>query len=133
MAHFAELNENNVVTRVIVVDNQETHDANGIESEELGIAFCRRLFGLHTKWRQTSYSGSIRVRYAGVGFTYDENLDAFIAPKPYPSWILNSSTTTWEAPVPKPTLPPTENTTNYWYIWDEETQNWLLRLPDTEI
>ena len=88
MAHFAQLDENNIVTQVIVVHNNETHDENGIESELKGVQFCKSLFGADTKWVQTSYNGSIRHNYAGIGFTYDPVRDGFIAPQPYPSWQL---------------------------------------------
>lgn len=129
MAHFAELDSNNVVTRVIVVDNSETQDVNGIENEELGIVFCRRLFGLNTNWKQTSYNGNIRFRYAGIGFTYDTVLDAFIPPKPYPSWILDPTTADWKAPIPMPELTPEEIAAGYRYVWDEPNQNWQLVVP----
>ena len=76
MSHFAELDENNVVLRVIVVNNTELLDANGVEQEVLGQAFCTNLFG--GNWKQTSYNGNIRKRYAGVGFTYDPTLDEFV-------------------------------------------------------
>lgn len=76
MSHFAELDENNVVLRVIVVNNTELLDANGVEQETLGQAFCTNLFG--GNWKQTSYNGNIRKRYAGVGFTYDPTLDEFV-------------------------------------------------------
>ena len=89
MAHFAQLDENNVVIQVIVVSDSDTSDVNGIEYEEIGIAFCKKLFGFNTNWKQTSYNDKIRVRYAGIGYSYDENLDAFIPPKPYESWTLN--------------------------------------------
>lgn len=129
MAHFAELDQNNIVLRVVVIDNNDTHDINGIESEELGIAICRRLFGLSTNWRQTSYNGNIRFRYAGIGFTYDPVLDAFIRPKPYPSWTLDPATADWVAPIPMPELTPEEIEAGYWYLWDENNQNWELQLP----
>lgn len=132
MAHFAELDENNVVLRVIVVDNQENYDINGIENEELGIAFCRRLFGLNTNWKQTSYNGNMRFRYAGIGYTYDPVHDAFLTPKPYPSWVLNPTTTMWEAPIPMPELTPAEKEAGYYYSWDEPNQNWILNLPDPQ-
>jgi hypothetical protein len=79
MAHFAQLDENNVVTQVIVVHNNELLD-NGVEYEELGVAFCKSLFGADTRWVQTSYSGSIRKHYAGVGYTYDPVADEFVPP-----------------------------------------------------
>jgi hypothetical protein len=78
MAHFAELDANNVVLRVIVVGNPDTADANGVEKEYIGAAFCERLLG--GTWKQTSYNGNIRKNYAGIGYTYDAGLDAFITP-----------------------------------------------------
>lgn len=82
MAHFAELDENNVVVRVIVVNNKDTSDENGVEKEEIGVAFCKSLFGEDTKWVQTSYNGNIRGRYAGIGDTYDAKSDTFVCPEP---------------------------------------------------
>jgi len=114
MAHFAQLNDNNVVTQVIVVANQELLD-NGIESENKGIQFCQSLFG--GNWIQTSYSGTIRKNYAGVGYSYDSTRDAFIPPKPFDSWILNENTCLWEAPVPRPL-------DSLDYFWNEELQQW---------
>jgi hypothetical protein len=78
MAHFAQLDENNKVIQVIVTSNDETHDANGLEDESLGVAFCKKLFGNDTKWVQTSYNGSTRGVFAGVGMTYDAKKDEFI-------------------------------------------------------
>lgn len=115
MAHFAQLNDNNVVVRVIVVANEDTTDATGVEKEYIGKAFCEKLFG--GKWVQTSYNGKIRKRYAGIGMIYREDIDAFIAPQPYPSWVLNNYTAAWEAPVAKP------NDGNE-YEWNESTQQW---------
>ena len=119
MAHFAQLDENNIVTQVIVVSNEDIKDSIGNENEEVGIAFCRNLLGRDTIWKQTSYNNSIRKNYAGIGFTYDAIRDAFIAPKPFNSWILNESTCIWESPVLYP------NDGNM-YAWDEETTSWLL-------
>ena len=119
MAHFAQLDENNIVTQVIVVSNEDIKDSIGNENEEVGIAFCKNLLGRDTIWKQTSYNNSIRKNYAGIGFTYDATRDAFIAPKPYNSWILNESTCIWESPVLYP------NDGNM-YAWDEETTSWLL-------
>ena len=87
MAHFCMLDENNVVTQVIVVSNEDTSDSNGVEVEEIGVAFCKKLLGADTNWKQTSYNNSMRVRYAGIGYTYNETLDAFISPKPFASSI----------------------------------------------
>ena len=116
MAHFAELDSNGVVQRVIVVANKDTADANGNELESIGVAFCQKLFG--GNWKQTSYNGNIRKNYAGVGYTYDAGIDAFVPPKPYPSWVLNSNTAQWEAPVPMPQ-------DGKMYSWDEATQSWV--------
>lgn len=116
MAHFAELDENNVVLRVIVVGNKDTADANGVEKEHIGAAFCERLFG--GRWVQTSYNGNFRKNYAGIGFTYDAARDAFIAPAPTEgAWVFDEATCTWERPVAKPQDGKT-------YIWDEPTQSW---------
>lgn len=95
MAHFAQLDDNNIVTQVIVVANQELLD-NGVESEAKGIAFCQSLFG--GNWKQTSYNGNIRKNYAGIGYTYDAGRDAFIAPSPqcHPEVSLNEDTCRWE-------------------------------------
>lgn len=117
MAHFAELNANNVVLRVIVVGNKDTADANGVEKEEIGIAFCQRLFG--GTWKQTSYNGNMRKNYAGIGYTYDSGRDAFIPPKPFNSWLLNETTCLWEAPV----LCPTDGKQ---YVWNETTTSWKV-------
>jgi hypothetical protein len=114
MAHFAQLDENNVVTQVIVVANEELLD-NGIELEQKGIEFCSDLLG--GTWKQTSYNGNIRKNYAGIGYTYDEGRDAFIAPKPYNSWLLNETNCQWKAPVDMPT-------DGKMYTWNEETQSW---------
>jgi hypothetical protein len=78
MAHFAELDVNNIVLRVIVVDNKDTADAHGVEKEYIGTAFCERVLG--GTWKQTSYNGNMRGRYAGIGYTYNAQLDEFIAP-----------------------------------------------------
>jgi hypothetical protein len=116
MAHFAQLDSNNVVTQVIVVGNSDTADANGVEKEHIGAAFCERLFG--GNWKQTSYNGSIRKNYAGVGYTYNVSLDAFVPPKPYASWVLNNDTAQWGAPTPMPT-------DDKKYSWDEATTSWV--------
>jgi hypothetical protein len=120
MAHFAELGENNVVLQVIVVDNKDIKDTFGVEQEEIGIAFCRNLLG--GTWKQTSYNASFRKNYAGIGFTYDSVRDAFIPPKPFPSWVLNETTYHWEAPLPKPD---DVDFPNRYYRWQEETLSWI--------
>jgi hypothetical protein len=113
MAHFAKL-ENNIVTNVIVVHNNELLE-NGIESEEKGIAFCSNLLG--GTWKQTSYNGSIRKNFAGIGMTYDEGRDAYISEKPFNSWVLDETTCQWEAPVDMPT-------DDKRYTWNEATTSW---------
>ena len=115
MAHFAKLGADNVVEQVIVVDNKDTADANGVEKEYIGAAFCERLFG--GTWKQTSYNGNMRKNYAGIGYNYDEQRNAFIAPQPYPSWTLVEETCRWSAPVAMPT-------DNKRYIWNESTISW---------
>jgi hypothetical protein len=113
MAHFAQLDENNVVTQVIVVNNNELL-VDGVESEDKGIAFCQSLFG--GNWKQTSYNGTIRKNYAGIGYTYDVANDWFYAPQPYPSWILDADAK-WQPPVPRPI-------DSKIYFWNEETLSW---------
>ena len=115
MAHFAQLNEENIVTQVIVVANQDTADKDGVENEAIGAEFCTNLLG--GRWKQTSYNGRIRKNYAGIGYKYDADLDAFIPPQPFASWVLNNDTAQWEAPVVYPT-------DGNRYIWNEETLTW---------
>lgn len=126
MANFAELDENNIVTRVIVIGNEDITDENGIEREELGIQYCQNLLGSHTRWKQTSYNKRIRKNYAGIGHYYDEELDVFIPPKPFESWILNEETANWESPIgPPPELTQEQMQNGLFYRWDEETQTWI--------
>ena len=121
MAHFAELDENNIVTRVIVVGNQDILDANGNESEAVGIAFCQNLLG--GNWKQTSYNGNFRKNYAGIGYTYRSDIDAFVPPKLYDSWGLNIETAQWEPPEPYPN-------DGKMYSWNEDTLSWIeVNLP----
>jgi hypothetical protein len=122
VAHFAELDENNVVKRVIVVDNKDTSDANGNEIESIGVAFCQKLLG--GNWKQTSYNGNIRKNYAGIGYTYRADIDAFVAPQPYPSWVLDVNAQ-WQAPVPMPQDAGTGEPPKM-YTWDEGTQSWVV-------
>lgn len=119
MAHFAELDDNNIVLRVTVVHNDVLKDEDGVEQESLGLKHLEHLGG---RWVQTSYNNSFRKNYAGVGFLYDPIRDAFMEPKPYISWILNEDTCTWEAPVARPE-------DGEPYIWDENTTSWLLLPP----
>lgn len=117
MAHFAEIDENNVVLRVVVVDNKDTSDANGIEKEHIGAAHLEKMLG--GTWKQTSYNSTFRKNYAGMGYTYDQERDAFIAPKPYPSWVLAENTCHWESPVPIPN-------DGQMYVWDEDNMQWSV-------
>jgi hypothetical protein len=116
MAHFAKLDDNNVVLAVHVVNN-DVITVDGAESEQVGIDFLTGLHG-HSNWKQTSYNGTFRKNYAGVGFAYDLEKDAFIPPKPYGSWILNESTCQWESPIPYPT-------DGKIYAWFEPNQQWI--------
>ena len=115
MAHFAQLDDNNIVTQVIVVANDELL-LDGVESEVKGILFCKSLFGEDTKWKQTSYNGNFRKNYAGIGYTYDASNDYFYAPQPYPSWTLDSDAK-WQPPVAYPT-------DGKMYSWNEATLSW---------
>lgn len=136
MAHFAQLDENNVVTQVIVVSNRDTSDINGTESESIGVAFCQQLFGATTTWKQTSYNGNMRTRYAGIGYSYNASLDAFVTPQPYASWTLNTETADWDAPVTQPTLTDEQIAAGSMYNWDEDayqadnTAGWTLFTPE---
>jgi hypothetical protein len=109
MAHFAEIDSNNIVLRVLVTDN---NDPNGDEGYQW------LLDNLGGNWVKTSYNGTIRKNFAGIGYSYDATLDAFIPPKPFPSWVLVESTCLWEAPVPYPT-------DGAVYTWDEATTAWV--------
>ena len=122
MAHYCKLDENNVVTQVIVVDNKDCADATGVEKESIGIAFCERLLG--GTWKQTSYNGNFRKNYAGLGYTYNSDLDAFVPPKPFASWLLNEETAQWDAPVPMPEDAGTGEPPKQ-YSWDENSVNWI--------
>ena len=122
MAHFAELDSNNVVKQVIVVSNADTSTAQGEEKESIGIAFCERLLG--GTWVKTSYNGNIRKNYAGIGYTYDKDRDAFISPKPYASWVLDETTCRWNAPVALPSDAGQGDPPKL-YTWDENTVNWV--------
>jgi hypothetical protein len=107
MAHFAELDENNIVTQVLVTDNDYPNE---------GYDWLVETFG--GTWVQTSYNATIRKNFAGIGFSYDETRDAFIPPKPFESWLLNEETCNWEAPKPYPTDEKP-------YNWDEQSQEWI--------
>lgn len=113
MAHFCQIDENNIVLRVVTVPNDQ---------ENRGAEYLSIDLGLGGRWIQTSYNNNIRNVYAGIGFTYNENLDIFVSPKPYPSWVLNSEGY-WESPIPRPTNP------NKVYGWNESEQTWDITDP----
>lgn len=119
MAHFAELDALDRVIRVIVVDNNDNLDPDGNENEVYGAKFCRELFG-GGQWVQCSYNGNIRIRFPGIGYTFDKTRDAFIPPKPYPSWILNEGTLVWNPP----SNPPADHSIDNLYTWNERFQRW---------
>jgi hypothetical protein len=129
MASFAKIGLNGRVIEIVSVSNEVLKDSNGIEKEDLGIDFLTKLTGWAI-WKQTSYNtvGGIhllngtpfRKNHAGIGYTYDEERDAFIPKKPYNSWIFNEQSCGWEAPVERPT------DKEHPYIWDESTQSWAI-------
>jgi hypothetical protein len=117
MAHFAEIDENGIVKQVLVVPDQQEHRGQEYLVDDLGLG---------GRWIQTSYNGSIRKRFAGIGMTYDELRDAFIHPKPFESWFLDELSCTWQSPVEKPT-------DGKLYIWNEETLSWDEDILPTEV
>ena len=130
MAHFAKIDDNNIVKKVEVVSNDIA------TSEQAGVDFLNKLYGTEDVWKQTSYNthGGVhqlgetpfRKNYAGRGYTYDEDRDAFIAPKPFNSWILNEDTCLWESPIARPELTEEEINNNNYYSWNEDNQTWDL-------
>ena len=118
MGHFAKIDDQNVVIDVNVVNNETLNNLPFPESEPVGVAFLTEWSGGYTNWKQTSYNANFRKNYAGVGYTCDATLNAFVPPKPFPSWLLNTNTCQWQAPVPYPT-------DGKMYFWDEETQQWV--------
>ena len=136
MAHFAKLDANNIVTQVIVVDNDEVKDGNGDEVESIGVAFCQKIFGADTTWKQTSYTAiggtGFRGNYAGIGFTYMSNVatmgvgstDIFIYQQPFASWSIGVGTAEWYAPIDgPPDLTVSEQNARKSYTWDEDAYN----------
>jgi len=117
MAHFAELDENNIVLRVIVVDNSVL-TVDGVENEMLGIEFIKNLLGSDTNWVQTSYNNSFRRKFAGIGYIYNHEYNIFIEPKPYESWVFDYIKLEWASPVDYPT-------DGFNYFWDESILNWV--------
>jgi len=146
MAHFAQLDGNNLVTQVIVVSNDDTSDSNGVETESIGVAFCQKLLGASTNWKQTSYNSSIRGNYAGIGYTYMSNVatlgvgstDVFMSPQPYASWTLSTTAAEWappSTPGDAPALTSDEQAANKYYVWNESNYQadpataWVLTTP----
>ena len=146
MAHFAQLDSNNVVTQVIVVSNDDTSDSNGVEAESIGIAFCQKLLGADTNWKQTSYNNNMRGNYAGIGYTYMTNVatlgvgstDIFISQQPYASWTIGVGTATWYPPTnpgAAPALTDDEIAAGKYYAWNESNYQsdpataWVLTTP----
>jgi hypothetical protein len=118
MAHFAKIGLNSKVIEVVSINNEALKDSNGIEQENIGVDFLTKLTGWAI-WKQTSYNGNFRKNFAGIGYTYDEDRDAFIPKKPFNSWILNETTCLWEAPI---SIPENDNT----YTWNEQNLSWDL-------
>ena len=145
MAHFAQLDENNVVTQVIVVGNSDTADVNGVESENIGVAFCQSLLGADTNWKQTSYNGNMRGNYAGIGMTFMTGVatlgvgstDVFMPQQPYASWTISTTEAVWVSPLgDAPALTDEQITAGSYYTWDESAYQadnatgWTLTTPE---
>ena len=144
MAHFAQLDGNNLVTQVIVVSNDDISDSNGVETESIGVAFCQKLLGASTNWKQTSYNGNMRGNYAGIGYTYMSNVatlgvgstDIFINQQPYASWTIDTTAAQWKAPITEPTLTDDQIAARSYYTWDESayqgdnSKGWTLTTPE---
>ena len=136
MASFAKIGLNGKVIEVQSVVNEVLHDSNGVEQESIGVDFLTKLTGWSI-WKQTSYNTyggvhkldgtPLRKNHAGIGYTYDEDRDAFIAPKPFNSWILNEQTCLWEAPIPMPELTQEQIDNKNYYAWNEQIKNWELK------
>lgn len=144
MAHFAKLDENNIVTQVIVVSNDDCTDPHtGQEDEVLGIAFCKKLLG--GNWKQTSYNNNMRGNYAGIGYKYHTNVatlgvgstDVFLPAQPAASWTVGIQTAQWYSPIgDAPALTDAERDAGKYYAWDESayqadnTTGWVLTTPE---
>jgi hypothetical protein len=127
MAHFAQLDENKIVLQVVVLDNDKVNDLSFPDSEPLGIAALKEIFGAETNWVQTRYNHNFRKEYACVGGQYLPQGDIFVGPQPYPSWILNPASG-WESPAPMPEVP-----NLHIAVWDEENQEWDIVLDGNTI
>lgn len=123
MAHFAKIDDQKNVLEIVVVNNDDVGNLPFPESEPVGIAFCKSVFGDDTDWLQTSYNGNFRRQYAQVGGFYYPQQNVFVGVKPYASWVFNDQSANWESPIPMPTVPP-----NYVAVWDEENIEWDIVL-----
>ena len=147
MAHFAQLDSDNVVTQVIVVSNDDTSDSNGVEVESIGVAFCQKLLGAETNWKQTSYNSNMRGNYAGIGYTFMSGVatlgvgstDVFVPQKPYASWTLSTTAAEWvppSTPGAAPTLTDEQVAAGSYYVWNESNYQsdpataWVLTTPE---
>jgi hypothetical protein len=146
MAHFAKLDSKGIVEQVIVLNDSDTTDSAGVETEAIGAAFCQKLVGAGTNWKQTSYNNNMRGNYAGIGMTYMSNVatlgvgstDIFIVQQPYPSWSIGVGTATWYPPTnpgAAPSLTSSEITAGKYYVWNESNYQsnpstaWVLTTP----
>jgi len=146
MAHFAKLDSKGIVEQVIVLNDSDTTDSTGAETEAIGAAFCQKLVGAGTNWKQTSYNQNMRGNYAGIGMTYMSNVatlgvgstDIFIVQQPYPSWSIGVGTATWYPPTNPgvaPSLTSSEITAGKYYVWNESNYQsnpstaWVLTTP----
>ena len=125
MAHFAQLNENNIVVWVTHVNNSDLIDENGIEQESLGIQHIHNTIpgSENCTWKQTSYNNNFRGRYASIGCYYDEKSDIFTKIKPFNSWTWNSDTLSWDSPIPRPDKIMNESSVVD-HFWNEDTLSW---------
>lgn len=146
MAHFAQIDENNIVLQVIAVNNDAIKDNDGVEQENLGIDFCKQLYGQDTVWKQCSFHAgngveylkgtALRKNFPSIGSEYRPDLDAFITIKPWDSWVLNETTCGWEAPVAYPSdgiIYTWSDENKSWsdnngkiYLWNEDNQEWFI-------
>lgn len=122
MADFAQLDEKNTVINVVVVSDDTVYNLPFPQSEPIGISFLKTVCGEDTNWAQTSFDGSFRYRYAGIGYFFDQSVQAFVAPKPFPSWLLAADDYSWHPPVPYPD-------DGKPYFWNEATLSWVLADP----
>lgn len=122
MAHFAKIDENGLVEQVIVLDDSDCGGGEFPESESIGQQYLSER-GMEGTWKQTSYNANFRNKYAGIGWTYSEEHDVFLEPKTFDSWVLNTTTFDWEAPIP---MPDDANGEDINYLWDEENGQWVL-------